>query len=68
MPQYQQVWVSTELCLISYVWVPSAASTFAKISREVSVFKWKSDVYFGNKTGLLLQLTLVYLHSLYKKQ
>ena len=49
-----------------YVRVPSGASTFSKLSGEVSVFKWKSDVHFRNKIGLLLQQTLVYLLSFYK--
>ena len=49
-----------------HVWVPSGASTFGKLSGEVPVFKWKSDIHMRNKTGFLLQLTLVYLLSLYK--
>ena len=50
----------------SYILIPSGAGTFGKLSGEVSVFKWKIDVHFRNKTGLLLQLTLVYLLSLFK--
>ena len=42
------------------------SSTFGKRSVEVFVLKWKSNAHFRNKTGLLLQLTLVYLLSFYK--
>ena len=49
-----------------YVGAASGASTFGKLSGEVSVLKWKSDVHFRNKTGLLFQLTLVHLLSFYK--
>ena len=40
-----------------HVWVLSVASTFGKLSAEISVLKWESDVHFQNKTGLLLHLT-----------
>ena len=49
-----------------YILVPSGAGTFSKLSGEVSVLKWKIDVHSRNKTGLLLELTLVYLLSLCK--
>ena len=50
--------------MLQYQQVPSGATTFGKLSGEVSVLKWKSDVHFRKKTGVLLQLTLVYLLSL----
>ena len=42
------------------------SSTFGKPSGKVSLLKWKSNVHDRNKTGWLLQITLVYLLSLYK--
>ena len=53
---------------MSYVWAPSGTSPFGKLSGEVSALKLKNDVHFQNKTGLLLQVTLVHLLSLYKLQ
>ena len=34
----------------------------------MSVLKWKSDVHFRNKTGLLLQLNFVYVLAPYNLQ
>ena len=49
--------VSTELHFWFDVWVSLAAQTFWENIHSL----FESDVHFWTKTGLLLQLTLVYL-------
>ena len=44
------------------------SGTSGKLSEGAFVLKWKSDVHFRSKTGLLLKLILVYLLFLYKQQ
>ena len=53
---------------IPYLWVPSGAGTFVQLSGEVYVLKCKSDNHFTNKPGVLRQINLVYLLSLYELQ
>ena len=48
--------------------MPSGASTFGKLSEQVSVLKWKSNIHFSNKTSFLLELTLVYRLSFSKEE